>query len=399
MGRETGIRYPLLAVILLVGLNLRGSIAAVSPVLPDIRADLHMSSATAGLLTSLPVLCFALGAPAAAWLGRRLGIYRALLLGCLVIALATVIRPYAGTWLLLAATVLLGLAMTIGNVLMPVAIKRDFGSAAGRITGVSTASLSTGAALAAGLTPALAVWLGWRHALAAWAILALVAAFALSGRAAHRRGSPPAPTAPTAPTPRRSRVSGAGLRTNPVAWAVTAFLGLQSVTYYAVTAWMPTLLRDTAGLSLADAGLAMSLFQVLGIPGTLLVPLLIHRGRDQRTLGVTIGVAWLVMILGLVLAPGLWPVWCAAGGIVQGMGISYAFTILVLRSADDHVAARLSAMMQLLGYIVGASGPFLVGLIHGATGSWALAMVPVWLAAGGLVVAALVAGRDRLVRV
>lgn len=392
MVRATGFGYGLLAAILLVGLNLRGSIAAVSTVLPDIRADLHMSSATAGLLTSLPVLCFALGAPGAAWLGRRLGIYRALLVGCLVIALATAVRPYAGVWLLLAGTVVLGLAMTVGNVLMPVAVKRDFGSAAGRITGVSTASLSTGAALAAALTAPLAGWLGWRNALAVWAVMAVVAAAALAGPAAREHRSP----ASVAP---RRRGEGARLRTNPVAWAVTAFLGLQSVTYYAVTAWMPTLLRDTADLSLADAGVAMSLFQVLGIPGTLLVPALIHRGRDQRALGAVIGVVWLVVVVGLVLAPGLWPVWCVAGGIVQGMGISYAFTILVLRSADDHVAARLSAMMQLLGYTVGATGPFLVGLIQGATGSWTLAMVPLWIAAAGLVVAAMAAGRDRLVSV
>nr|WP_281365627.1 MFS transporter [Nocardioides panzhihuensis] len=370
---------------------MRGSIAAVSPVLPDIRADLHMSSATAGLLTSLPVLCFALGAPGAVWLGRRLGIYRALLVGCLVIALATAVRPYAGVWLLLAATVVLGLAMTVGNVLMPVAVKRDFGSAAGRITGVTTASLATGAALAAGLTAPLAVWLGWRHALAAWALMALVAVVALAGpaTAAHR--------SPMTAVPRAGGM-GARLSTNPVAWAVTAFLGLQSVTYYGVTAWMPTLLRDSAGLSLADAGLAMSLFQVLGIPGTLLVPALVHRGRDQRVLGITIGAVWLAMLLGLVLAPGLWLIWSVAGGIVQGMGISYAFTILVLRSADDHVAARLSAMMQLFGYTVGACGPFLVGLIQGATGSWILAMIPLWIAAAGLVVSAMVAGRERLVR-
>lgn len=383
-------KYGLLAAILVVGLNLRGSIAAVSPVLPDIRADLHMSSATAGLLTSLPVLCFALGAPGAVWLGRRLGIYRALVVGCLVIALATAIRPYAGVWLLLAATVVLGLAMTVGNVLMPVAVKRDFGAAAGRITGVTTASLATGAALTAGLTAPLAGWLGWRHALAVWAIMALVAVVGIArpAAAAHR--------SPAAAAPRPDRAS-TRLRTNPVAWAVTAFLGLQSVTYYGVTAWMPTLLRDSAGLSLADAGLAMSLFQVLGIPGTLLVPALVHRGRDQRALGVTIGAVWLVMLLGLVLAPGLWLVWSVVGGIVQGMGISYAFTILVLRSADDHVAVRLSAMMQLIGYTVGACGPFLVGLIQGSTGSWTLAMIPLLVAAAGLVASAMVAGQDRLV--
>lgn len=103
MVRGTG--FGLLAAILLVGLNLRGSIAAVSPVLPDIRADLYMSAGMAGLLTSLPVLCFALGAPGAVWLGRRLGIYRALLAGCLVIALATTVRPYAGVWLLLVGLI------------------------------------------------------------------------------------------------------------------------------------------------------------------------------------------------------------------------------------------------------------------------------------------------------
>lgn len=392
MVRETRFGYGLLAAVLLVGLNLRSSIAAVSPVLPDIRADLHMSSATAGLLTSLPVLCFALGSPAALWLGRRLGIYRALLVGCLVIALATLARPYAGVGLLLAATVILGLAMTVGNVLMPAAVKRDFGSAAGRITGVTTASLSTGAALAAALTAPLAVWLGWRHALAAWAVVAVVAVVALARPAARARH------APAAERPRRYE-TGARLRTNRVAWALTAFLGLQSVTYYAVTAWMPSLLRETAGLSLADAGLAMSLFQVLGIPGTLMVPVLVHLGRDQRGLGGSIGVAWLVVVLGLVLAPGLWPIWCVVGGIVQGMGISYAFTILVLRSADDHVAVRLSAMMQLIGYIVGASGPFLIGLIQGTTGSWTLAMIPLAIAAVGLTAAAIVAGRDRVIHV
>lgn len=384
------VRPGLLAAILLVGLNLRSSIAAVSPVLPDIRADLHMSAGMAGLLTSLPVLCFAVGAPGAVWLGRRLGVYRALVAGCLVIALATVVRPYAGIWLFLAATVVLGLAMTIGNVLMPVAVKRDFGSAASRITGISTASLSTGAALAAGLTAPLAGWLGWQNALAAWAVMAVLTVAALAGPAAreHRARAVVAP---------RHHTAGARLRTDPVAWAVTAFLGLQSVTYYAVTAWMPSLLRDTADLSLADAGLAMSLFQVLGIPGTLVVPALIHRWRDQRALGVVIGAVWLVMILGLLLAPGLWLLWCVAGGIVQGMGISYAFTILVLRSADDHVAVRLSAMTQLIGYTVGACGPFLVGLIQGATGSWTLAMAPLWIAAAGLVAAAMVAGRDRVV--
>lgn len=380
-----------LVAVLLVGLNLRGAIAAVSPVLPDLRADLGMSPATAGLLTSLPVLCFALGAPLSAWLGRVVGTHRAVLLGCAIIAAVTLVRPYGNAWLLLAGTVVVGLAMTIGNVLLPVVVKRDFRSAAGRVTGVVTASLAAGAALTAALTAPLAVWLGWRHALAVWALVAILAA-AVWWVAAHG-GDEAAPAAvPAAGAPGR-------LWRSPVAWAVTAFLGLQSVTYYAVTAWLPSLLREQANLGLADAGLAMSLFQVLGIPGTLLVPLWVHRRRDQRALGIGIAIGWLITVLGLVAAPGLWLAWCVLGGVVQGMGISYAFTILVLRSADDLVARRMSAMMQLLGYIVGAAGPFVVGLLHGATGSWAVAMAPVAVSAVGLALAALVAGSNRVVRV
>lgn len=381
----------LLTAVLLVGLNLRGAIASVSPVLADLQADLGLSSATAGLLTSLPVLCFALGAPLAIWLGRAVGVNRAVLLGCLAIAAVTAVRPYGGVALLLVATVVVGLAMTVGNVLLPAVVKRDFGAAAGRVTGLLTASLAGSAALAAALTPPLAVWLGWRHALAVWAVLAAVAA-GVWWAAARRT----APIAPAPPDP--ARVPGGRLRSDPVAWAVTAFLGFQSVAFYAVTAWLPSMLRDTAGLDLADAGLAMSVFQILGIPGTLLVPMFVHRWSDQRAMGVGIGVVWSVALAGLALAPDLWLAWCALGGVVQGMGISYAFTVLVLRSRDDQVAGRVSGMMQLFGYPLGAAGPFLVGLLHGWTGSWVVAMSPVLLAAVALVPAALVAGRDRMIR-
>lgn len=361
--------------------------------LPDIRADLGLSSAVAGLLTSLPVLCFAVGAPVAAWLGRRVGSSRAVLLGCLAIALLTVLRPYGGAILLLAGTVLIGLAITIGNVLLPVVVKRDFGSSAGPITGVLTASLAAGAALAAAVTAPLAGLVGWRHALAAGVLLAL-AASALWWGVTRRTAS----TAPPAATPTRAPTRG-GLWTHPVAWAVTAFLGCQSATYYSVTAWLPTMLRDTAGLGGADAGLAMSLYQLLGIPGTLLIPVLVRRTADQRALGVSIAVGWLIALTGLLVLPGGWLAWSLLAGVTQGMGISYAFTVLVLRSADSATANRMSGMVQLLGYAVGASGPVLVGLVHGATGSWALALAPVLAAAALLAPAALVGGRDRTVRV
>ncbi|MGH3386768.1 MAG: MFS transporter, partial [Nocardioidaceae bacterium] len=128
-------RVLLFAAVLLVAFNLRGSIAVVAPLLPQIRADLSLSATTAGLLTTLPVLCFAAAAPASTWLARRSGLETAIFAGCLAIALGTVLRTLGGTAVLMAGTLVIGLGMTLGNVLVPVAIKRDFPARAGKLTG------------------------------------------------------------------------------------------------------------------------------------------------------------------------------------------------------------------------------------------------------------------------
>src|SRR5512145_831480 len=138
----------LLAGLLLVAFNLRAAIAAVSPVLPEIRADLELSASTAGLLTTLPVLSFAVFAPAAAWLGHRIGLDRAILFACVVIGLGTVWRVAAGAVTLLAVTMVIGAAMTVGNVLGPVVIKRDFTARGATVMGLFTAFLIVGAATA-----------------------------------------------------------------------------------------------------------------------------------------------------------------------------------------------------------------------------------------------------------
>ncbi|MGH3432363.1 MAG: MFS transporter, partial [Thermocrispum sp.] len=180
----------LLVAVLLVAVNLRGAIAAVSPVLPEIRSDLSLSAAAAGLLTTLPVLCFAVMAPAAAWLARRTGLERAVLVGCLAVGLGTVLRTLGGTAALLLGTLAVGAAMTIGNVLVPVVVKRDFAGRAGTVTGLYTAALAGGAAAAAALTAPVAGVLGWRVGLAVWATLAIVAAGVWQLATRHRPRHP-----------------------------------------------------------------------------------------------------------------------------------------------------------------------------------------------------------------
>jgi CP family cyanate transporter-like MFS transporter len=386
----------LLAAVLLAGLNLRGAIAAVSPVLPQMRAELGLSPTVAGLVTTLPVLCFAVLAPPAAWLGRRLGTEAAVCAGLLAIAAGTVLRVVDGAPLLLVGTSVVGAGMTLGNVLLPAVTKREFAERAGAVTGLYTAALCAGAALTAALTAPLAGLTGWRTALAAWAVVA-VAAAALWVVATRGRGSGPAgaagpeapPAGPVAPVWR-----------SPVAWAVATVLALQSVLYYGITAWLPTLLLDELGQGLRPGAVAAALFQVLGIPGSLLVPAVLARRRragGQSGLGIAVAASWAVLVVGLLVAPGLWVAWAVLGGLVQGAGIAFAFTVLVLRAADDAAARRLSGMAQLVGYAVGATGPLLVGAAYAATGGWAAPLGLLLVVTAVLTAAAALAGRPRTV--
>jgi CP family cyanate transporter-like MFS transporter len=247
-------RWLLLAAVLLVALNLRGPIAAVSPVLSDIQAALDIGGGAAGLLTTVPVLCFALTAPMVAALAARTGIERAITIGLAGIAIGTLLRSVDGPPSAFAGTLLLGVAITVGNVLLPVVVKRDFPDRIGMVTGFYTAALTAGAALTAALTAPLAVVLGWRGALAGWAVIAMIAAIAWTALFS-RRGSP----VRHQPTDGPSRVWR-----NRTAWAVALFLGAQATLYYSLTAWLPTVLVDDAGLSTAVGGAAMSLYQLVG---------------------------------------------------------------------------------------------------------------------------------------
>lgn len=381
-----------LVAVLLVGLTLRGPIAAVGPVLEEIGADVGLGPATAGLLTSLPVLCFALVAPAAAWLGGRTGAGLAVLVGLVVMAVGLVWRVMGGSGALLTGTVVIGVGMTIGNVLVPVVIKRVFAADAGRVTGLYTATLAGGAALTAALVAPLSGLGGWRPGLAVWAglpVLGLAVWWVAVAR--HDAG------VVTGVGPSRTPGRPVSLWRQPTAWAVSLTLGFQSALYYSLTTWMPTMLRDDIALSREAAGTAMSVFQLLAIPATLLIPVLSRVRPSQSWLGVLVGGGWLVTVAGLLLAPQWWLLWCVVGAVTQGAGISLSHTLVVLRARDGDTVRRLGAMSQLIGYGVGALGPVALGAVNDATDSWAVPLVALGVVAVLMALASAAAGRDRQV--
>ncbi len=387
-GRRADLGSAAVLALLLVAVNLRAAIASVAPVLADLTAELGLSSTQAGLLTTVPVVCFAAAAPPSAWLARRIGVDRALSMALVAAAAAIAVRPVGGVALLLVASAVIGAALTVGNVLVPVVIKRDYPLRVGRLTAWYTAALILGAGLAAAVTAPLAALTGWRTALSAWSLLALVGLLAWASVTRDRREA--AEGVDVAPV-----VSGVGGRVwrNPVAWWIAAFLGAQSCTYFALTAWLVDLLRDRSGLDAAAAGLGMAVFQVLGIVGSLLLPPIAVRARQQGWIGLGVAAAWAASFAGLLLVPGWWVIWCVVAGLVQGAGLALAFALIALRAADADAARELSGMAQTVGYGLGALGPVLVGALAGTAGHWTAALLAMLVVSAAMALTAYRAGQ------
>lgn len=384
-----------IAAVLLISLNLRGPIAAVSPVLGEMRTDLGMGPGEAGLLTALPVLSFAIASPAVLVLYRKFGIEVSVLGALLVMVAGTFLRsaPVSSALPALIGTAIIGLAITVGNVLVPVVIKRDVPQHSTMLTGLYTAGMCAGAALAAALTAPLAVPLGWRWALVSWvALVVFTVPFWIVLWRIHRKDSHAGG--------RRAHL--AGLWKDRTAVSMTIFFGCQSLLYYALTAWIPTILMappEQGGIAATPgtAGLALSLFQLMGILGTLLIPVLVRIRPDQGWIGTAIGVTWIITLIGLAVAPSWWVLWGLIGGTCQGSGISFAYTLIVLRTRDDRSAAGLSGFMQSLGYLLGALGPVLGGLAFALTDDWRIALFGGLFFAIALGIFGTVAGAHRMV--
>jgi MFS transporter, CP family, cyanate transporter len=395
----------LLAAVVLVALSLRAPLIAIAPVTGQVRSGLHIGSATAGLFTSIPVLLFALAAPPALVLLVRAGLDPVMLFALLGIAVGILVRSAGALPVALVGTVLLGLAVGVGNVAAPVAIGRDFPARSGPVTGVYTASLNVGSMLASLLTAPLADVVGWRWALASWSAVALIAAavwWAVGRRVRPREiadqttADVTTDQATTVPASdgngaRGSDGVGVAMWRRPVAMLLTAAFACQSFGYYGITAWLPSLLADERGLSRAAAGVSSSVFQVLGIVGAISVPYLIHRGFSRRAVMIAVCTGWLVLPIGLIAAPAAWPLWCAFGGAAQGGGITIIF-ILVLAQVDGvGERQRMSTLVQGLGYGLGATGPTVIGAVHQATGSWTAPLLVIAVAMAGLTTAGVLA--------
>ncbi|MBB4905858.1 CynX/NimT family MFS transporter [Actinophytocola algeriensis] len=378
----------LLAVaVVLAALNLRPAVTSVGPLLDRAQADLGATATWAGLLTTMPGLCFAVAGLAAPALARRVGIGAAVALALGVLAVGLVVRVLDGPLVVLGGTLVASAGIALANVLIPVVVKDNFPARVGLMTGVYTAALQGGAAFGSAATPPMDDLLGgWRAAWAGWAVLAVAALVVWLLVLRRLRGG--------AGTARQER--GRSLLRSPLAWIVTVFFGLQAYVAYIVMGWFPQVLMD-AGVSRSDAGLLQGLMSLLAVPISLVVPAIAARQGSQTWWIVGLGAIGVVGTVGLTVAPSAAPLlWAILVGV--GMSVfSLALTTVALRARDGADTASLSGMAQGFGYLIAAPGPLLFGLLHDLTAAWTIPLVMVTVVMVGQSVFGGLAGRNRYV--
>ncbi|MET9602772.1 MFS transporter [Streptomyces sp. NPDC006459] len=391
--------------IVLAALNLRPAITSLGALFEETRTGLGMSGTVAGLITSVPALCFAVFGVTAPRLSRRFGPAAVVCAGMAAVATGLLIRPFAtgaAGFLAASALSLAGIALT--NVLLPVIVKRYFPDRVGTMTGLYSMSLAAGTSLAAAATVPLTAALGgsWRTGLLVWAVLALVAVLPWLPVARASRRADRAATAAAAAAAGPGARAGAGADTGPrvvrsrTAWALACYFGLQATGAYITMGWLPQIFRD-AGVSASTAGVLLAVTMVMGVPLAFVIPGLAARMKNQGAIAVTLGLFGLIGYLGLYFAPaaGAWA-WALLLGI-SNCAFPLVITLIGLRAKSPAGVVKLSAFAQSTGYLISIPGPLVIGALYQHSGGWDL---PLALMAALLVpqiVLGVLAGRDRTI--
>ena len=380
--------------ILFISFNLRAPITAVGPIKSLIQAEYGLSQAASGFITTLPLLAFAVVSPFVAKISGKFGQAKTMMAGLLLILVGEFIRSYTGSVGLFVGAAVIGVGIAIGNVIIPAIIKGNFAEKVGAVTSVYTSGMCIYAAVGAGISQPLAsgMGLGWKHALSSWFILTIITILIWAPQL-KKDSAPKAAAAATA-----VKSSGKSIWTSGLAWGVTLYMGIQSLLFYSLVAWLPDIITSK-GLTPEFAGSMAMLFQLMAIPATLLIPSLCDKFKDQRMLDFVTCIIYAAGMTVFLLGQTTMMVILAVVLMAIGMGgsISLSIAFISLRSPNRVRASELSGMSQSAGYLLAAVGPTMIGSISDATGSFTLPVLIFIGLIAALALCGLSAGANRTV--
>jgi len=379
----------LLLGIILIAANLRAPLTSVGPLIGTIREDLGISNTLAGLITTLPLIAFALLSPLAPKLARRYGMSSVLFGSLLLLVIGIALRSAWNIGSLLIGTVILGLAISICNVLMPSLIKEKYPLKIGIMIGVYSVAMNLSGAIASGISVPVAnqTGLGWKGALGLWGLLAFVALLFWIPQLGRQQQKLKTATLNEKRT---------NLWKSSLAWQVTLFMGLQSMLFYVVVSWLPDILKEQ-GISSDFAGWVLSLMQLAILPVTFIVPILAGRMKNQIALMILTALFFFIGIGGLLSGNHIVLLWAILIGIGSGCSFSLAMILFGLRTTNAHYAAELSGMSQSVGYLLAAVGPILFGYLHDSSNGWNVPLIVLLVITILMLISGVASGRNRLI--
>lgn len=377
--------------IFLVGANLRAPLTSVGTLIGFIRDDLGMTNTSVGAITTLPLIAFALISPLAPKIAQRIGIEQTLLWSLVILLIGIVMRPFFGTSFLFIGTVLIGIGIAFGNVLMPSYIKLSFPLRVGVVMGIYTLSMNALSAIFSAISVPVANVnpYGWQGALAISGVLTIITIFIWLPRLKQ-----PVPRVKHMTTGKKSN---GYMWKSMLAWQVTMFMGLQSFIFYTIITWLPEMMI-TYGYTAKQGGWVLSIMQLLIIPMNFVIPIVAAKVRSQKLLSLFASLFLLGGVSGLLLDNAtLVPIFAVMIGIGTGSAFSLSMMYFTLRTSDGYEAAELSGMAQFVGYLLSATGPILFGFLFDLTGGWTFPVLLLVICAAIVVYSGVVAGRDEVI--
>lgn len=354
--------YLLLLGIIMIATNLRAPITSVGPLVGTITNSLNLTGAQAGLITTLPLIAFAIISPIAPKLARKFGTETTILGALILIILGLGVRYLPSISTLFLGTAILGCGIAVGNVLIPSIVKQEFQNQSGLVTGIYSVSMNLTGAIASGVSIPLIEKLGWtwNQAFSLWIILAALALLAWLPQLKNKKATPEVNVVDT----------NNSIWHSSLAWSVSLFMGIQSFIFYVLVAWLPEMLVSQ-GIPSSKSGGMLSLLQLTLLPTTFIIPIIAEKRPNQKSLVVisftlfTLGISGLMFSSLAVISLSI-----IAIGIAGGIAFSLSMIFFNLRTSTPKEAADLSGMAQSIGYILAAVGPFLFGLLHDLTNNW-----------------------------
>jgi len=366
-------RYLALGMVL-AATNMRLPITMMPGLISALKQTLGLPSSMAGFITTIPLLTFAIMSPIIARLGHRFGNELIIYLMLIVLATGSYLRVVPSMMLLFIGTLLVGIGVDGGNVLIPAIIKDNFPKRIELATSSYTLSMVFVGSLGTGLSGLMAAHWSLTSSMAILSVIGLVNLIVWIPNLKYNHR---APLMTKASNQRDKRPSVWRL---PLAWIVTAFFGLQALVYYSLLTWLPTIFM-ARGFSVVVAGNLVTIMQLSGLPMSFLVPATSGKKAGVVTMIIVIGVGFMAGAAGILLPGlsfGLAVILCVLLGLGSGAAFSLAVVFFTQKTTNGFETADLSGMAQSAGYLLAAFGPVIFGWLGSHVG-WGLVL---WLAIG-----------------